>query len=79
VVVSEWMRGYGNIVIVNHGGDYLSLYSYNQANLKKVGDSVKAGEAIATVGNSGGNEETGLYFEMRYRGQVFDPMTWLQK
>ena len=79
VVVSEWMRGYGNIVIVNHGGDYLSLYSYNQANLKKVGDTVKAGEAIATVGNSGGNEETGLYFEMRYRGQVFDPMTWLQK
>lgn len=79
VVVSEWMRGYGNIVIVNHGGDYLSLYSYNQANLKKVGDNVKAGEAIATVGNSGGNEETGLYFEMRYRGQVFDPMIWLQK
>ncbi|MBY0572884.1 MAG: peptidoglycan DD-metalloendopeptidase family protein [Undibacterium sp.] len=79
VVTAAWMRGYGNILILDHGGYYLSLYSNNQAVLKHVGDTVKAGEAIAYVGNSGGNEETGLYFEMRYKGQVFDPLTWISR
>jgi septal ring factor EnvC (AmiA/AmiB activator) len=79
VVFAEWMRGFGNMIIIDHGGQYLSLYSNNQAVLKHVGDKVKAGDVIASAGNSGGNEETGVYFEMRYRGQVFDPMTWVRK
>jgi septal ring factor EnvC (AmiA/AmiB activator) len=78
VVFAEWMRGFGNMIILDHGGQYLSLYSNNQAVLKHVGDRVKTGEIIASAGNSGGNEETGVYFEMRYRGQVFDPMTWVK-
>lgn len=78
VVFAEWMRGFGNMIILDHGGQYLSLYSNNQAVLKHVGDRVKTGETIASAGNSGGNEETGVYFEMRYRGQVFDPMTWIK-
>ncbi len=79
VVFAQWNRGYGNMIILDHGGQYLSLYSNTQAVLKHVGDMVKAGDTIANAGNSGGNEETGLYFEMRYKGQVFDPMNWVRK
>lgn len=79
VVFAEWLRGFGNMIILDHGGQYLSLYSNTQAVLKHVGDMVKAGDTIANAGNSGGNEETGLYFEMRYKGQVFDPMNWVRK
>ena len=79
VVFAEWLRGFGNMIILDHGGQYLSLYSNNQAVLKHAGDNVKAGEVIASAGNSGGNEETGLYFEMRHQGRVFDPMPWVKK
>jgi len=79
VVFAEWLRGFGNMIILDHGGQYLSLYSNTQAVLKHVGDLVKAGDTIANAGNSGGNEETGLYFEMRYKGQVFDPLGWVRK
>ncbi|WP_246464460.1 murein hydrolase activator EnvC family protein [Undibacterium seohonense] len=79
VVFAEWLRGFGNMIILDHGGQYLSLYSNAQAVLKHAGDVVKAGDTIANAGNSGGNEETGLYFEMRYKGQVFDPMVWVRK
>lgn len=76
VVFADWLRGFGNMVIVDHGNEYLSLYSNNQAVLKHVGDIVKTGDVIASAGNSGGNEESGLYFELRYQGRVFDPLTW---
>lgn len=79
VVFAEWLRGFGNMIIVDHGGQYLSLYSNNQAVLKHPGDSVKAGDIIASAGNSGGNEESGLYFELRHQGRVFDPMSWVGK
>lgn len=79
VVFAEWLRGFGNMIILDHGGQYLSLYSNTQAVLKHAGDMVKAGDTIANAGNSGGNEETGLYFEMRYKGQVFDPLSWVRK
>ncbi|WP_230409737.1 murein hydrolase activator EnvC family protein [Undibacterium fentianense] len=79
VVFAEWLRGFGNMIILDHGGQYLSLYSNTQAVLKHVGDVVKAGDTIANTGNSGGSEETGLYFELRYKGQVFDPMSWVRK
>lgn len=79
VVFAEWLRGFGNMIIVDHGNQYLSLYSNNQAVLKRAGDVVKVGETIASAGNSGGNEESGLYFELRHQGRVFDPLTWVKK
>ncbi len=77
VVFAEWMRGFGNLLIVNHGDSYLSIYGYNDAMLKQVGDSVKGGDSIATAGNSGGNPESGLYFELRHQGQPIDPLKWV--
>lgn len=76
VVFSEWMRGFGNLLIVDHGDAYLSIYGNNDSLLKQVGEAVKGGETIATVGNSGGNPESGLYFEIRHQGQPIDPMKW---
>ncbi len=76
VVFAEWMRGFGNLLIVDHGDAYLSIYGNNDSLLKQVGQSVKGGETIATVGNSGGNPDSGLYFELRHQGQPIDPMKW---
>jgi septal ring factor EnvC (AmiA/AmiB activator) len=76
VVFSEWMRGFGNLLIVDHGDGYLSIYGNNDSLLKQVGQAVKGGETVATVGNSGGNPESGLYFELRHQGQPIDPMKW---
>lgn len=78
VVFANWMRGFGNLIIVDHGGQYMSIYGNNESLLKRVGDSVKAGDAIASAGNSGGNEESGLYFELRYQGRAFDPAGWVR-
>ena len=72
VVYAEWMRGFGNLLILDHGEAYLSIYANNESLLKQVGDAVTAGETVATTGASGGNEETGLYFEMRHLGRAFD-------
>lgn len=76
VVFSDWLRGFGNLIIVDHGDGYMSLYGNNQAVLKQVGDSVRAGDAIASVGNSGGNETNGLYYELRRQSKPFDPLSW---
>jgi septal ring factor EnvC (AmiA/AmiB activator) len=78
VVFADWMRGYGNLLIVDHGDDYLSIYGNNEAVLKRVGDAVHAGDVVATVGASGGNESAGLYFELRHQGKAFDPVPWMQ-
>ena len=77
VIFAEWLRGFGNLIILDHGAQYMSIYGNNQSLLKQAGDSVNAGEVIATVGNSGGNEQSGLYFELRYQGKAFDPMSWI--
>ncbi len=79
VVFADWMRGFGNLLIVDHGGQYLSIYGNNQAVLKRPGDRVKAGDVVATVGNSGGNEQSGLYFEMRHQGRAIDPLSWINR
>ena len=76
VVFADWMRGFGNLIIVDHGGGYMSLYGNNQALLRKMGDTVKGGDTIASVGNSGGNDTAGLYYELRSRSKPFDPMNW---
>lgn len=78
VVFAEWLRGFGNLIIVDHGGQYMSIYGNNQSLLKRAGDIVKPGDPIASAGNSGGNEESGLYFELRHQGRAFDPATWVK-
>ncbi|MDB5755649.1 MAG: protease [Massilia sp.] len=78
VVFADWMRGFGNLIIVDHGSQYLSIYGNNQSLLKRAGDAVKAGDPIASAGNTGGNEESGLYFELRHLGQAFDPAGWIK-
>ena len=78
VVHADWMRGFGNLIIVDHGDGYLSIYGNNHALLKRPGDSVRAGEAVASAGNTGGNEESGLYFELRHRGKAIDPSGWVK-
>lgn len=76
VVFADWMRGFGNLIIVDHGSGYMSLYGNNQALLKSVGENVSGGDTIAAVGNSGGNESHGLYYELRKNSVPFDPLSW---
>jgi septal ring factor EnvC (AmiA/AmiB activator) len=78
IVFADWLRGYGLMIIVDHGDGYLSLYGCNETLLKDVGDWVKAGETIATSGASGGQKTPGLYFELRAKGQAVDPKGWLR-
>lgn len=79
VVFSDWMRGFGNLLIVDHGGEYLSIYGNNETLYKQAGEKVASGDTLAKVGNSGGNPETGLYFELRYQGKPFDPLSWVRR
>ncbi|WP_297834774.1 murein hydrolase activator EnvC [Pseudomonas sp.] len=76
VVFADWLRGAGLLVILDHGNGFLSLYGHNQSLLKDAGDIVKAGEAISTVGNSGGQETPALYFAIRQQGRPSDPAQW---
>ncbi len=76
VVFADWLRGFGNLIIIDHGDGYMSLYGNNQSLLKNLGDDVKGGDTIAAVGNTGGNESSGLYFELRRQSQPFDPLSW---
>lgn len=76
VVFADWLRGFGNLLILDHGDGYMSIYGNNQSLLRETGEEVKAGEPVAAVGNSGGNPESGLYFELRQQGQAFDPLKW---
>lgn len=78
VAYADWLKGYGLILILDHGDGYMSLYGYNETLLKDVGDWVDAGEPIATAGASGGRRTTGLYFELRARGKPLDPRGWLK-
>ncbi|PPU92016.1 peptidase M23 [Xanthomonas albilineans] len=79
VVFSEWMTGYGMILIVDHGNGYMSLYAHNDTLLRDAGDRVKRGDPVAKVGNSGGQGRPALYFELRHNGQPVDPASWLQR
>jgi len=78
VVFAEWLRGFGNLIIVDHGDGYMSLYSNNESLYKQVGDRVQPGDAIAAVGNSGGQPDTGLYFEMRHQSRPVNPLDWVK-
>jgi septal ring factor EnvC (AmiA/AmiB activator) len=77
VVFADWLRGFGNLMVVDHGEGFLSIYGNNEALLRNVGDRIAVREVIASVGNTGGNETPGLYFELRFQGRPFDPLTWI--
>ena len=77
VVFADWLRGFGNLLIVDHGDAYMSLYGNNEALYKRVGDEIRAGDPVAAVGASGGNVDSGLYFELRHQGRPLDPLDWV--
>ena len=77
VIYADDLRGFGNLLIVDHGNQYLSIYANNDSLLRRAGDAVQAGDVISRAGNSSGDEQTGLYFELRFRGKPFDPMPWI--
>ncbi len=77
VVFADWLRGFGNLLIIDHGDAFMSLYGNNEALFKRVGDIIHGGEAVAAVGNSGGNADSGLYFELRHQGKPLDPLDWV--
>ena len=76
VVFSDWIKGFGNIIIIDHGKGYMSLYGNNSSLLKESNDIVNGGSVIAIVGNSGGNSTNGLYYELRKNSKPFDPLKW---
>jgi septal ring factor EnvC (AmiA/AmiB activator) len=75
-VFADWLRGFGMMVILDHGGGYMSLYGHNQSLLREPGEWVAAGDPVATVGDSGGHASTGVYFEIRHDGHPQDPSRW---
>jgi septal ring factor EnvC (AmiA/AmiB activator) len=79
VVYSNWLRGFGNLLIIDHGQQYLSVYAYNQSLLKQIGDQVQTGETIALAGSTGGQVDSALYFEIRHRGAAVDPVQFLAR
>ncbi len=76
VVFSDWLRGYGLTLIIDHGNSYMSIYSHNQSLYKDVHDKVEGRELIASMGSSGGNDKQGLYFEIRHQGRPVNPARW---
>lgn len=78
VLYSDWLRGFGLVTVLDHGDGFMSLYGHNQALLKKAGEVVQAGEAIALLGQSGGQSRPNLYFEIRYKGKPVNPVNWLK-
>ncbi|MFC6671174.1 murein hydrolase activator EnvC family protein [Marinobacterium aestuariivivens] len=79
VVFSDWLRGYGLLLIIDHGGGYMSLYGHNQRLLKEPGAWVETGDRVSVVGNSGGYSDPALYFAVRHNGKPTDPARWLAR
>ncbi len=79
VVYADWLRGFGLLLILDHGDGYMSLYSHNSSLDKQLGDWVASGETIAFVGTTGGLSDPGLYFEVRYNGEPTNPLAWCRR
>jgi len=77
VAFADWLRNFGMLIIIDHGDGYMSLYAHNQALYRDVGEWVDQGDVIATIGNSGGQDQSGLYFEIRHNGTPADPSRWI--
>lgn len=78
VIYADWLRGYGWVIVLDHGNGLMSLYGHNQSLLKSPGDVVRSGDHLALVGQSGGRDRSGLYFEIRQKGAAVDPLRWLR-
>ncbi|MBI5041123.1 MAG: peptidoglycan DD-metalloendopeptidase family protein [Gammaproteobacteria bacterium] len=76
VAFADWLRGFGLLIIIDHGDDYMTLYGHNQALYKAVGDRVAPGDVIASVGDTGGMDRNGVYFELRHKGEPQNPQAW---
>lgn len=79
VIYADWLKGYGWVIVLDHGNGYMSLYGHNQNLLKQPGARISAGEVIALAGMSGGQANAGLYFEIRDKGEAVNPLQWLSK
>jgi septal ring factor EnvC (AmiA/AmiB activator) len=79
LIYSEWFKGYGNMIIINHGNSYYTVYAHLEETFKSKGDTVDAGEVIATVGDTGSMTGAKLYFEVRHHGKPMNPLKWLRK
>ena len=79
IVYADWLDGFGMLLVIDHGRGYMSLYGHNQSLLRQVGQNVEQGEPVALVGDSGGQDRPGLYFEIRYQGEAINPTKWLAK
>ncbi len=79
VIFADWLRGFGLLTILDHGSDYMTLYGHADVLYKKVGDWVESGEVIAGAGNSGGTRDSGIYFEVRHKGEPKDPISWVAR
>jgi septal ring factor EnvC (AmiA/AmiB activator) len=79
VLYADWLKGFGLVVIVDHGEGYMSVYGRNQALLKNVGDTVNAGDSLSLVGTSGGQDRASLYFEIRHKGKALNPSVWIAR
>lgn len=78
VILSDWLQGYGQVIVIDHGNGDMSLYGYNQSLAVRKGAKVSAGQTIASVGNSGGQSRAALYFEIRRKGNAVNPVRWLR-
>ncbi|MGL6262169.1 murein hydrolase activator EnvC family protein [Vibrio sp. WXL103] len=78
IVFADYLRGYGLVILLDHGKGDMTLYGFNQTLLKKEGDKVTAGEAIALAGNTGGQSQASVYFELRRNSKTYNPTSWLQ-
>ena len=76
VAFSDWLRGLGNLIIIDHGNSYLSLYGHNESLFKTAGEWVETGDVIGSIGSSGGQQKPGLYFEIRKKGKPQNPTRW---
>ncbi len=79
IAYANWLRGYGLLMIIDHGDGYMSLYGHNQSLMKETGDWVSAGDLIGTVGHSGGQQQSNLYFEIRHKGKPVNPARWCKR
>jgi len=79
VAFADWLRGFGLLLILDHGDGYMSLYGHNDSLLKEPGEWVEAGEPVSVAGSSGGTADVGVYFAIRHRGQALDPSGWCRK
>ena len=79
VLFADWLRGFGLVMVIDHGEGYMSLYGYNQSLAREVGEAVRRGDTIATTGQSGGQSRPGLYFEIRHQGNPVDPILYIRR